>query len=508
MLNAHTQPPTRAQIYRQIIVTFARAKSFADARKDLRSALHSARVEFRSVDTNEQLHAELIELAPDEDVARVCEDLVNAGAVEAAEPNRLLRPAAVVNDLLYPQQWALSRIGADTAWLHVRSLGGVAGPGVVVAVVDTGIHIAHQDLAGHIWDDGAGHHGFNIINGSYDVSDADGHGTELAGTIGAVSNNALGIAAAEWPLRLMAIKFLDIRHAPHAWTGAVAIAMAAVAGADVINASWGVGVPFDVLRNAIRFANAHGVVVVAAAGNDGLDNDLLGTYPASYVAGPPDLCPNLISVMASNRVSRMAPDRPNPCDDKAWFSNYGRTRVHLAAPGVGILTTASSFGNPPRWRVYSGTSAACAYVTYAAALIKSLNPTWTPTEIRNHVINSVDPSPWLRCVSRGRLSLARAVCGPFTVTSPAAGAQWSAAQNATITWTNGYVTGRPTTKVTIEMSRDGGPYAAIALSQPNNEACVVTAPNAAVNAARLRIRSDEAPGLYAESGVFSVRVAS
>src|SRR5438034_1377535 len=126
-------------------------------------------------------------------VAGVSKHLVNVGVAVAAEQNRVLRAsAAVVDDPLYPDQWAFSRIGAEPAWLRVRSLG-VGGAGVIVAVVDTGIHTAHPDLAGHIWDDGAGHHGWNLINFNFDVSDADGHGTELAGTIGAVSNNTLGI---------------------------------------------------------------------------------------------------------------------------------------------------------------------------------------------------------------------------------------------------------------------------------------------------------------------------
>ena len=503
MPNEHTEPthpPTRAEIYRQLIVTLPDEGTFADARKNLRDALRG--IEHRSIDSNEQLRAELIQLAPDTDLAHISEHLRSRGVAVAAEQNRVLgASAAVVNDPLYAGQWGLSRMGAEPAWLRVRSLG-LGGPGVIVAVVDTGIHTAHPDLAGRIWSDGAGHHGWNLITGSHDVSDADGHGTELAGTIGAVSNNTLGIAGAEWPLRLMAMKFIDVRHPPHAWSGAVAIVAAAAAGADVINTAWGVGVPFVVLRNAIQVANNLGVVVVAAAGNDGLNNDVLPTYPASYVAGNPDFCPNLISVMASKRVSVT---EPGASDDKAWFSNYGPTRVHLAAPGVGILTTASSFGNPPRWRAYSGTSAACAHVTYAAALIKLLNPAWTPTEIRDHLVNSVDWSPWLKCIAQGRLNLERAVCGPFTITSPVAGDQWSLATNATITWTESYVTGVPTKTVTIELSANGGPYTTIAPAYPNSHTCIVTAPNATVAAARLRLRSDQAPVFYTESGVFSVR---
>jgi hypothetical protein len=268
-------------------------------------------------------------------------------------------------------------------------------------------------------------------------------------------------------------------------------------GAQIITTAWGVGMPVDVVRAAIRFARdwppfggpQRGVLVVAAAGNDGLDNDVIPmpTYPASYVDGAPDFCPNLISVMASDRD-----------DDKAWFSNYGAARVDIAAPGVDVLSTDTYLGGA-RWRPLSGTSAACALVTYAAALVKTLNPTWSPTEIRDHLVRSAEPSPWLRCVAQGRLNLDRVIRGPFMITSPLEGGHWNRNQPNPITWTNRYVTGRPTTRVRIELSQNGGPYTALGPSQPNEGALTVMAPNANVPD-----RSDEAPALYAESGVFKI----
>ena len=177
---------------------------------------------------------------------------------------------------------------------------------------------------------------------------------------------------------------------------------------------------------------------------------------------------------------------------------------HLAAPGVRVLTTDTYFGVPQR-REFSGTSpaSAAALVTYAAALIKTINPGWTPTQIRDHLVASVDRSPWLACRAQGRLSLDRAVRGPFTFTSPVPGDKWAAGTPTAITWTNSYVTGRPTTSVTIQISQNGGAYTTIAAAQPNSSTCIVTAPGP-VAAARLRIRSDQGPGLYADSGVFSV----
>jgi subtilisin family serine protease len=375
-----------AAVYRQIIVSLQDKAEFSRLLERFYGLLKDVR--YRRLGEIPELRMVAVELAEGEDVARILEFLQGDEIVETAEQNRPLRLSLVppVNDPLYPQQWALPKISAPAAW----AASGGAAP-VVVAIIDTGISTTHPDLVAHLWNDGAGHHGKNVLAGNFQVEDLDGHGTMLAGTIGAISNNALGIAGAAWPIELMAVKFHDVRTPPTAWLGVVAIVWAVVHGARVINAAWDLGLPVASLRKAIQFAGVAGVVFVAGAGNDGLDNDVLPTYPASYNL------PNVISVMASDEE-----------DDKPGFSNYGAATVHLAAPGVRILSTHSYYVNP-QWRLYSGTSAACAHVAHAAALVRALHPGWTPAQIRARLIATADPSRWLRCVAGGRLNLANAI---------------------------------------------------------------------------------------------------
>jgi subtilisin family serine protease len=491
MPDDHTEIPAgHLNVLRQIVFTLPKTQAFIESQRALFKRLKDVGIRYIPLVHVPEARLQAIEVAPGEDVDRICRNFVADGFAEAAEQNRFLGPAQVVDDPLYHQQWALPRIGAEPAWAHAMSVLNPAAHGVKVAIVDTGIQTRHPDLAGHLWSGPAGNFGENIIDGSFDVSDTDGHGTRLAGVIGAVSNNTIGIAAAQWPVRLMAIKFLDVNHPPTALCGTLAILTAIRLKAQIITLAWGVGIAFFSLRVAIQLAALEEIVVVAAAGNDGLDNDRLPTYPASYRNGAPDLCPNLISVMASDRY-----------DDKAWFSNYGQTRVHLGAPGVSVLTTDTYFSTP-RWTAFSGTSASCAYVTYAAALLRAMHPSWTATEIRDHLVASVDKSPWLKCIAQGRLSLERAIRGPFTITSPVEGDVWTAGTPAQITWTNSYVTGRPTTSVTIEIS-NGGPYTLLAALQPNSGTYKWMAPGATPGA-RLRIQSDQAPGLFADSATFKV----
>lgn len=375
-------------IYRQVVVSLQGPAQFSVLRDQFFALLEDVQYEpFGEID---ELKMVAIQLGEGEDVEEVLEDLRAHEIVGTADQNRPLRlsQAAVVNDPLFWDQWALRKISAPAAWPAAA-----AAPPVVVAIVDTGISTTHPDLVGHLWTNAAGHHGFNVIAGNHRVEDVDGHGTLLAGTVGAVSNNLLGIAGAGWPIRLMAVKFHDERTPPSAWYAALAIVWAVVNGARVINAAWDLGLPLPFLRQVIDFVGGplFRAVFVAGAGNDGLDNDVLPTYPASYNL------PNVISVMASDEY-----------DDKPGFSNYGAATVHLAAPGVRILSTHSYLATP-QWRMYSGTSAACAHVAHAAALVKALHPGWTPAQIRARLIATVDPSPYLRCVAGGRLNLAQAI---------------------------------------------------------------------------------------------------
>lgn len=494
------QPPTYAEIYRQIAIIGVEGGDFERLKLEVHKILEG--VEYETLVEVPELRLLVIQVATGEDVPQILGDLRGASDVESAEQNRVVRPSFVVDDPLYRHQWALGRIGAEPAWQHALATINLAAPGVIVAIIDSGIHTGHPDLAGHLWDDGAANHGRNVLTSTFDVSDTDGHGTRLAGTVGAISDNTQGIAAAEWPIRLMAVKFLDIHTPPTSVYGALGIYWAVTRGARVITVAWGVATPSPFLAAVIGFANGHGAIVIAAAGNDGLDNDVFPTYPANY-SRPPFNLPNVVSVMASKRPDYNAIVALDLRDDKAWFSNYGRASVHLAAPGIDVLTTDTYFGTP-QWRAYGGTSAACAHVAYAAALLKALNPMWSPIDIRDHLVASVDWSPWLACVARGRLSLDRAVRGPFVITSPQVGTSWPVGTNVEVTWENRYQTPLATS-VRILLSKNGGAYAPIIAGQPNNGACIVTAPNVPVAAARLRVQSEQGPGLYAESEVFTVQ---
>jgi subtilisin family serine protease len=379
-----------AAIYRQIVVTLQGAAAFPALRDQFYGLLVERGVAYEPRGEIPEVQMVAVELAEDADVEAILVGLRAQALVAAAEQNSPLRlgQVAPVNDPLYWDQWALRRISAEAAWAAAGP-----APSVIVGIVDTGISTAHPDLAGHLWSDAAGNHGFNVIAGNHQVEDLDGHGTLLAGTVGAISNNGVGIAGTEWPIRLMALKFHDERTPPSAWLAALAIVWGVVRGARVINAAWDLGLPRQFLRPVIDFVGGplFGAVFVAGAGNDGLDNDVMPTYPASYNL------PNVVSVMASDEY-----------DDRPGFSNYGPTTVHLAAPGVRVLSTHSYLATP-QWRKYSGTSPACAHVASAAALVKALHPGWTPAQIRARLVATVDPSPHLRCVARGRLNLAQAI---------------------------------------------------------------------------------------------------
>jgi subtilisin family serine protease len=315
------------------------------------------------------------------------------------EWNVELAACAPPNDLLYREQWALRRISAEAAWVCAADLGQPVP--VTVAVIDSGIAAGHPDLQGRV-DPRSRRIMGSIID--MNIEDEDGHGTYLSGTIAAVTDNAIGVAGVSGPLPvgIMALKFYDPRTPLNAAYAAHAIAYAVQHHADVINGSWHVGMYSKTLFDAVKHASNRGVIFVAAAGNEGTDNDQLPIWPASFPL------PNVISVMATRRPL-VTP--PNVFDDKPGFSNYGRTTVHIGAPGDRIMSTHYYLNpGPPAYRNYTGTSPAAAHVAAAAALVKAFRPAMTPSQIRNHLIASADPSPYLACSARGRLNLERAIC--------------------------------------------------------------------------------------------------
>ena len=286
-------------------------------------------------------------------------------------------------------------------------------PNVTVAVIDTGVDFGHPDLAPQQWintgencgstdptivcaqrtdgsdNDGDGYvddyRGWDFVNGDNNPFDDNNHGTHVAGTIGAVGNNGVGVAGINWAVKIMALKFLSGAGSGSTADAVDAIDYAADHGASVMNNSWGGGGYEQSLRDAIAYAHSKGSLFVAAAGNDGVDTDASPFYPSGYDN------PNLVSVAATDNK-----------DNLASFSNWGKATVDLGAPGVDIYSTKP--GNS--YQYFSGTSMATPHVAGTAALIKARFPTATDLGIKALLLRSVDPKSALngKTTSNGRLN--------------------------------------------------------------------------------------------------------
>jgi thermitase len=308
-----------------------------------------------------------------------------SGLVAFAEPDYLIHVSVMPNDtaVVNGTAWALKKIGLPTAWDRVHS-----ASNVIVAIVDSGIRATHEDLQSNLWtnpgeiagndldDDNDGVvddvHGFNGIDNSGDVTDESGHGTHVAGIIGAVGNNGKGSVGVAWQVQLMPLKFIDSSGEGATSDAVACIDYARTHGAQVINASWGDGASSLALRNAINRTRTVGIIFVAAAGNNGVDNDVKPNYPSSY---PSD---NIIAVAASDRN-----------DSMASFSDYGATTVDLMAPGVDIYSTWNS--SDSAYEAHDGTSMATPYVTGAVALLKARFPSKTYSELITAILKGADP---------------------------------------------------------------------------------------------------------------------
>ena len=352
---------------------------------------------------------------------QVAEVLSEPEGVAYAEPllvNRLFAPSVEPDDSLYKNQPYLTHLRLPEAWGVVKGEDGV--PPVVVAVVDGGSEWFHEDLADNVWtnpdeipengmdDDSNGFiddvHGINFANGDDSDNDPTGlsltpqnamHGTSVAGTAGAVTNNGVGIAGAAWNARLMHINAgcpIDDAHICFGYEG---LLYAAANGADVINASWGgVASNADQLLHVgqiIDLVTDMGALVVAAAGNRGRDE--------YYV---PSSNPRVLAVGATESDSRRI----------APFSNYGRS-VDVFAPGMSILMTM------PRNSYFfgAGTSFATPLVSGVAALAKTAFPGLSPDALREQVrmsaesIDTENPT-YAGALGRGYVNAHQAVQAP------------------------------------------------------------------------------------------------
>lgn len=339
-------------------------------------------------------------------------------AVATLEPELVFHAAAMPNDALFASQWGLRNvgqysgvvgadIGATRAWDVTTG-----SRSVVVAVLDSGLDITHPDLAANVWtnpgergdgldNDHDGYvddlHGWNFIDNNADVSDGYGHGTHVAGIVGAVGGNGIGVAGVAWQVSILPLKVQDSRGI--GTTGAVIAAIDYVTmlrrdhGINIVaaNASWGSAAGSSlVVQEAIRDVGNVGVTFVAAAGNNGGDNDVVPRFPAGY-----DL-PNVISVAA------LAPD-----NTLADMSNYGLKSVDLAAAGAVIQSTfpGGTYG------ILSGTSMAAPQVSGVVALLAAAKPGISVAEVRAAILGSTTPVASLfgKTVTGGRLNAAGAL---------------------------------------------------------------------------------------------------
>lgn len=251
-----------------------------------------------------------------------------------------------VNDRLYlDYQWNLPVIFTEQGWELTKGK-----ENVVIAVIDTGVDLDHPEFKGKLVD------GINIIDPSLLPMDDDGHGTHIAGIISANTNNNEGIAGITWYNKIMPIKVLDQSGAGTLFDVAEGIFWAADHGAKVINLSLGNYAESEYLHDAIKYAYSKDIVLVAAAGNDNIED--LG-YPASY--------PEVMGIAALDSYQQ-----------KAEFSNYG-PYIDVAAPGVNIASTFPG----EQYAALSGTSMASPHVAGLAGLIRSMNPKLSNEEVAN-----------------------------------------------------------------------------------------------------------------------------
>jgi subtilisin family serine protease len=317
--------------------------------------------------------------------------LRSSSLFQYAEPDGTLQVTDTIpNDPMFSQQWGLNNgndvdINAPQAWDVTRG-----NPSTIVAVLDSGIDVNHIDFVGRLWTNPAdGSHGWNFIANNTRIQDDNGHGSHVAGIIGAAGNNGAGVAGVNWYAQLMPLKIIAANGDGSTDAAISAIYWAVQHGARVINASWD-GPDFSqALDDAIRYAGSQNVVFVVAAGNEAANNDVVPSYPAN------DRLPNEISVAAVDASGALAS-----------FSNYGATKVDLASPGVNIVSTVSG-----GYASYSGTSMAAPFVAGVAALVIGQNPNLTAPEVVHQILSTVKPLPSLagKTVTGGMVDAARAV---------------------------------------------------------------------------------------------------
>lgn len=327
--------------------------------------------------------------------------------IQIVEPDFVNFPTVTPNDSSYSSLWGLHNIGqsggsvdadidAPEAWDITTD-----ASDVLVGVIDTGVDRAHPDLSANMWtnpleiagngidDDNNGFiddvNGWDFYQNDNDPTDGGSHGTHCAGTIGAAGGNGTGVVGVCWDASMVGIRFLG--PAGGSTSDAIeSVNYATILGADLTSNSWGGGGFSSLLLQAIENGSNAGILFVAAAGNESVNNDVNPHYPSSYGSDA------IISVAASDRNDAMAS-----------FSNWGQASVDLAAPGVSTYSTVPNGGHGYK----SGTSMATPHVSGALALLRSIAPQLSHMELKQQLLESVDPVPAFsqNTVTGGRMNL-------------------------------------------------------------------------------------------------------
>jgi thermitase len=350
-----------------------------------------------------RIDAGVVRPAPGRKLSRLRRLLADHPAVRYVEPDYLLERSRAPDDPFYLRQYALQPgpggVSAPLAWDQRTQCS-------LVAVLDSGVQYDHPDLKGNVWhngdekkgngkdDDKNGYvddyYGADVRDAKGSGGDTEGHGSHVAGIIGADGDNATGVAGACWSGSIMPVAFMDSRGRGSTSDAVTGLDYAVHEKASIINCSFGSSSKSKALEDAVKHAKDKGVLLVVAAGNDGVNVESKPTYPASYTLG------NILTVAATTSA-----------DGLASFSNYGSKSVDVAAPGDSIYSTYPK----SNYKALSGTSMAAPLVAAAAAMLRAQDSKLSYSDLRSLLKASVDPLPALKgkVATGGRLNIARAL---------------------------------------------------------------------------------------------------
>lgn len=347
----------------------------------------------------------VIELDGTETVAAALSRLQATGRYEFVEPSHIQKPNTIPNDPGFSQLWHFNNTGQSAGGIAGADIGAPAAwdvindaSGVVVAIIDSGARLTHPEIAPNLWRNPnptfGDLHGARFTSGtglptSGDPTDEQGHGTRMAGCIGAAGNNGNLITGVAWKVQMMILRNGDATGDSYIADTVACIDYAIRHGAKVINCSFGSSAPSQALFNALKAARDAGVIVVCAAGNDGVNTDVAPIYPAGFALD------NIVTVAMSRNTDAPA-------------GSFGNN-VDLFAPGVGV--TALNWTNDTGVVTVTGASPATAFVTGSFALLRARFPGDTYRQLINRLLRATDRKPALAGLAQsgGRLNLLNAV---------------------------------------------------------------------------------------------------